>query len=677
MSKSEKAATQQMSESTSSESLNSSMIANLSIESILSSHETAELNVEFSKAGTAVACRKGVKRAMESKEIGVKKKDSKVHISLLSREERVHVLNGRTLLCILYCALNICGSKIQLTDLLRFAIEGRISFYNNRLHLPEDFKDMKVPLSHDEHHTYRLVTYESIRKDISFFVQAIPDLTSSLMTPNLLELCSRYLRDMGLPLEILGCIERLINFNPPRFSIGGHKFYLQNYEGRAMAYIIFVLKLIFGLDGHREEEMSVSARNVNETLEKIGAARKIFVYKDWMEFIEYRQAILGPHYHPLLFSLVPTGQKTYVSFKSMIDALNQKPRKVETSKVANNKPRMTSKINAQKLLKKLIKKRKKCILIKREYTAPSFTPLHDTFQQLLRRELTEINRKIGSQDFSEAAFDYFLEPPKLFKTCADAGIEIVTMKSRFPSSYVFYRVQKVGKMLRKEVFKLSLNQVTEDDWRADMGKRNALERKADSKKKVEYHEKTNEWVLAKRKIWRGLINEKKKESRPQNDLDESKSSEPLTFHEETIFTSSDLEIEDTENDEIERDASMEAQLEEVFKTSERLAKIQDKTSLTFVVPDYNLWHCLIRVKENFPNNFEEQIEMLPQNFLWLLKFCASILHQTPSLLYLQLQCIESQFVNVYAPIELMDNTMVKQKEKMKSKFLSNKYRLPW
>lgn len=680
MRRSEKILSQQMSESTKSESFNSSMLANLSLETIISEHENVELDLEFSTAGKSVREIES-KRTLKAKD-GDGKTDSKVYFKLLTRPERVNVLNGRTLICIIYCALNICGSKIQLTDLLRFILEGRISFYNNKAFFPEDFIDMEIPLSHEEHHTYRLLTYESIRLDICHFVRAIPDLASSLIKPNLIYLCGRYLVEMNLPLDLLEPIERLINFNPPNMAPTSRRihFFLQNYEGRAMAFIIFVLKLIFGLDGHREEELSTSARNINETLEQIDDSRKIFVYKDWMEFIEYRQEILARHYHPMLFSHDVKCAKPYESFKKMLDALNQKFRNLEKSRIdARDKTRVTSKMNAEDLLTKLGRNHEEKVDSTKEPVPSSFTPFHDVFQQLLKSDKLEINRKIASKDFSRATCEYFIDPLKLIEICASVDTKITTIKSSFPHSYVFYGGKTLKLPSYTQKFKLSPEEVTEEKWREDLKKRYSTNLKEERKKVLDYHEKTNKWVLEKRKIWRELIRDKTEydERMLRREQTELESEEPLSFHEETIFPEHDAEIENIDKDEIEKVLSMEAQLEKVFKASERLTKIHDKK--TFVVPDFNLWHRSIIIQERNPSFNDHEIETLPKNFIWLLKFCASVLRQQPLMLYYQLLCIESQYVNVYAPVELMYNTMRLQNQELKPKHRTYRRqgRTPW
>jgi hypothetical protein len=152
MRKSEKIISQELNDSNKSESYNTSMLANLSLDSIKSDHENAEQDIEWSAAGKKVR-RKKLKKGAE-----------KVNPCKLSRLEQPRVLSGKTLLYIIYSALNICGSDLQLSDLIRFIREGHLSFFRIREFLPDDITEQDVPLSFQEHHSYRMVNYENARK---------------------------------------------------------------------------------------------------------------------------------------------------------------------------------------------------------------------------------------------------------------------------------------------------------------------------------------------------------------------------------------------------------------------------------------------------------------------------------------------------------------------------------
>lgn len=654
--KSEKIISQQLSESLKSESFNSSMLANLSIESIMMDHENAEQEIEFSKRAEEVR-KKPSKRTVKIAEDDEKKLEAKVLLKVLNQSEKVHVLTGRTLLCIIYCALNICRSKIQLTDLLRFIIGGNISYYNSNLLLPEEFRDLDIPLSHEQHHTYGIVTLDSLRKEIIHFALFIPDLASSITMPNLIELCLRYLSELCLPNDIALYIESIMNLIPPQMTL--NSLSIPNYEGRALAYIIFVLKLIFGLDGQREEEMSTGARKINNVLEN-DDTKKLFVYKDWMNFIEYRQEILSRFYHPTLFSVDVPSEKPVAAFKTMMDNINQTTRNDEGRKVKGaDQQRVTAKLNAKELITKLSLKHSKNETMGSVEFEATLNPMREYFQQILASDETnlKINRDIATQDFSETSCEAFLEPETFVESCeGEMGIKVQTIKAAFPKSFVLKR-QNSSIAYCNGKFELESDEETEEIWRNNLKTRNDKERKGKVKDDIAYHNKQLAQVLEKRKIWRMLINNKKENSNILANKTTAEE-EPQMFKEKSVLCgdTENTPHDDTEIEDVEQTSS---QLDQIFETHDREMKIQDHLMLVF--PDYNFWHKMISIPQSALNHRNEDIESLPQNFLWLLKFCSSFNNQHPTALYNQLLILENQFVNVFCPLELVDNMLLTQK----------------
>lgn len=593
MRSSEKIISSQLSESSKSESFNSSMLANLSMDSIISEHEELELEIEFSKVGKS-ARKDGFK--IEDGE-GKTKTDKTSLFKSLKKSERPQVLNGSTLLSIIYCALNICRSKIQLGDLIRFVKEGHISYYKCNQLLPEELIENDVELSYKQHHTYNIVNFETFRMQLSYFTKLIPDLSSSFRTPNLIELVGRYLKEMQLPEDLKDYIERLMIVFPceMRFS---ETSMIPNYEGRAMAFIIFTLKLLFGLDGYREEEMSRSTKKINETIEELGLETKIFAYKDWMTFIEYRQLILGKFYHPVLFHHTKSVEKPYVAFNSMLDFLHPKSRKSEGKMGSRrNAPRLQSKVNAQEMLRHLIQNHEGAgeSKLMNFYTFPcSLTPLTDIFQHILSHDTNfEINRSITMADYTKDSCEAFLKPQTFVNTFKRYGIELKARKSTFPKSFVFMKAAPAYQTMPKNAYKLSHVGITEREWRDELRRRHKVEKKHDSKDLKTFHEKRMAWVLADRKRWQKQIRIKKYMRKiAHNNLakaSENEINEPRYFAEPCIFSDSENDCDDGEvtEDEIESGKTSDNELETIFKSH---ARAQSDKSLTLVVPDYNLWH---------------------------------------------------------------------------------------
>lgn len=115
--------------------------------------------------------------------------------------------------------------------------------------------------------------------------------------PNMTALVQRYVTELCLPQDIAIYAERLINFLPPRCAVRT-KHFLPNYEARAMAYIIFILKLLFGLDGEKEHRMSRAAKKLNRKIQNINRQKDenrplLFVWNEWVQYIEMRKIIVS------------------------------------------------------------------------------------------------------------------------------------------------------------------------------------------------------------------------------------------------------------------------------------------------------------------------------------------------------------------------------------------------
>lgn len=119
--------------------------------------------------------------------------------------------------------------------------------------------------------------------------------------PNLASLAERYVLELNLPSQVANYVTTLMGVLPPSFDpvYGIHVY--PRYEVRVMAYIIYVLKLLFGLDDVKERVISQSAIEINKQLSKIAEDHPqpmtpLFVYTDWMEFVELRKVLVA-HYN--------------------------------------------------------------------------------------------------------------------------------------------------------------------------------------------------------------------------------------------------------------------------------------------------------------------------------------------------------------------------------------------
>lgn len=68
---------------------------------------------------------------------------------------------------------------------------------------------------------------------------------------------------------------------------------------------------------------------------------------------------------------------------------------------------------------------------------------------------------------------------------------------------------------------------------------------------------------------------------------------------------------------------------------------------------------------------DHHLDNLPRSFLWILRLAAAILNETPMAVYYQLVCLETQFMTVYKPVELIDNIMLRQRLEEPTNFYQN------
>ena len=239
-------------------------LSTLSLDTLLSTNtKNFRLKMEYSKHSSKVL--KRIKK-IESK------KDKRVTVKDLQNPEKVSHITPVLLISLLYCALRVDNCDIQLSDLVRLIREGNISFLDLKHFLPEDHQNDAVTTG------FVLPSYDFLRVHVTYLGNFIPGLMSSLCAkpPDLLKLCKRYINELSLPEDLLEYVDKLLAFIPPSFKHPGRFMQFHNYEGRAFAYIIFLMKLIFGMDDDREIEMSRAARKINTEIREKNIEGKMF-----------------------------------------------------------------------------------------------------------------------------------------------------------------------------------------------------------------------------------------------------------------------------------------------------------------------------------------------------------------------------------------------------------------
>ncbi|XP_066153234.1 TATA box-binding protein-associated factor RNA polymerase I subunit B [Euwallacea fornicatus] len=187
-----------------------------------------------------------------------------------------------TIYVILYISLLISGDSIQLGDLLRFIREGHVSFACFRHFFPIEIseKSLILPQRHE-----KMFSHTRFRQGCASLIKFL-GIASYITPPDLNALCTRYCLELNLPSSINQYAQRLISLTAPQMPIKEKAKVLPNYEGRAMSFIIFILKLLFAFDGRTEKKFSEYAQLLNDD------KNPMFDVVKWLQFIEYRRVVL-------------------------------------------------------------------------------------------------------------------------------------------------------------------------------------------------------------------------------------------------------------------------------------------------------------------------------------------------------------------------------------------------
>ncbi|KAH8388523.1 hypothetical protein KR093_008485 [Drosophila rubida] len=271
-------------------------------------HSNRSLKLQWS-----AHARRSLKKQMPLKHLDKHSADSsgsmqchKLHpkASTLNHFDRnIYCLNITKLYVVLAIALNLVEDDIQLTDLLRLIDEEYLTSRYMLNYLPDNvamhgkslLKEMEFG------HQFDKCRFKFLRAQIAQMSRFI-DL-NGFQKPDLFGLAKRYVLELNLPPNIASYVASLMDALPPTFepTRGAHAY--PRYEARVMAYIVYVLKLLFGLDDVKERAISDSALLINEHLSQVAKTKPkqkpmapLFVYTDWMQYVEMRK-ILVAHFN--------------------------------------------------------------------------------------------------------------------------------------------------------------------------------------------------------------------------------------------------------------------------------------------------------------------------------------------------------------------------------------------
>ncbi|XP_024224263.1 TATA box-binding protein-associated factor RNA polymerase I subunit B isoform X2 [Bombus impatiens] len=305
-----------------------------------------------------------------------------------------NIITPMRLWAIIYLALRIHNQPIQLGDMLRYGREGHLSYYKLDHLLPPE---LNLTANERSFLTQNVeITHKGMRRIIARGIQ--------LYT------------------------ERLIALSPPKMIFDAKKSCIPNYEGRAMAFIIVVLKTLLALDGVTEYRISRIAEKINSTAIERGLLdNKLFSFQEWQKYIECRRTILMHTHYPTKMKYCPDADgidDLYLKFLEFISSKsNKNEREIKNSKhylpeeIISAMGKHISNLNINDSSPKAI-----------DIFPPSLTPLHSYLQHLLDHPFYDIPN-IARSDFFLTKVGYMTKSDALVELAAKCGIELEIVDS--------------------------------------------------------------------------------------------------------------------------------------------------------------------------------------------------------------------------------------------------------
>lgn len=567
-----------------------------------SGDEGVTIDLQFSKNA-----RRLMKRSMSKGHIKNHESDHESNLDCHSnhfksnRADLTETLSNKVLLSIIVIALNLTNDPIQLSDIVRFLREGHLSYFNVQRFLPENILQEKSlsfeDLTHSKiwfHHAMRLMVVK-LCKDIS-----VP----TLNLPNMMSLAQRYVEDLGLPEDMLDLVEKFILFYPPEMpydpQTSSHLIMSPNYEGRAMSYVLFVIKILFGLDGQRETIISDSARKVNQIFVEQDIV--LFVVDDWLEYLRLRQIFLCKHHPPSSISANKSKEHNPEKYLKHLKTVYENKAELNTGK---RRAQTSYKILVAKVFELL-----------QSMKGGKFGSDHATYEDQLhfpssltpsKDYMREIVKSVLNSDSNTKAVDRLLRCDftkshlKIFHQCPESLKELKI--HLFDKYNLVFKLREIG-LDPKNLYIIKISKSEPRIWS-----------KLTTKYSLEFCEE-KEW--------------KKLRKVPKTCLPKRETTTNLAyeFHKSKFRTYEKSNFQDTKDEDVTPDVEL--------KVTNFDHWIQSVTCLTYACP--------------FKTEDYEQLQnFMPVNFKFLLEECARVIEQDPKYLLLEFMKLEKKFIYDFNP----------------------------
>ncbi|XP_041985242.1 uncharacterized protein LOC121737648 [Aricia agestis] len=318
-------------------------------------------------------------------------------------------INKTSLIAILYIALNLDRSDIQLYHLFLFIKEGRLSINDCIKFIPVEINRKVIPNWHSFTACTSIFTKRYVRQVAMNYFKHLK--LGVPIVPNLTKMLDNLIRELCLPLDFKDFVLSLTYLMPcEHLQIDERSLKslvrVPNYEEIIMSYLLLGIKICFGLDDEYEVKLSdeIDALNRKENHLKsynLGfhpePSNRHFSFRDWYNFLCLRRTMISKYN-------IHLAQKLNLPVDDY-ELVEQAPRK------SNKKLELSFDV-AMDILGK-IKEENIPKVIKNDEFPPSLTPFA-TYLEVIGQFIQDPEMKLQlCEDFSQYSIKYALKSPEL------------------------------------------------------------------------------------------------------------------------------------------------------------------------------------------------------------------------------------------------------------------------
>lgn len=605
------------------------------------------------------------------------------------------VLGRSFVYALLWLALNQVEDSMQIGDLIRYAKESHVKLNNVSNFLPPNI-DSKHAVNHFRKSSNDSLTHAALRAKAYSIARIIR--IRDLKMPDLCSLSARYVRDLCLPSQFADLIDNLLAFHPPEMKMknsGSLSRAVPNFEGRAMAYVIFVLKLVFGVDDKREHEISATTQVVNDKLnENDSKHSSLFVWTEWVEYIKMRNVILSQCHYPTAMQIDPNAKMhtdMYVDFLKQANDDNQCEERYRKYEMDNIRLIFDQIVQLHEQNSDNQRRKPSC------HFSPSLTPFYSYMEHI--NSDRSIKSRIYVPEFMSVNHETrdimaFLKPKplqKLFRTYkSELRINEIGFNATMKFSYVTFDNVKENWNAQFQF------DVTREQWLKTMKKHHEKQQQSNTENDIENDKQIRQTISDH--LMKLQQRQRETEANKSNSTSNANTATSAAGAVESIstisissfrdaaehqsifaahhdpFSESDVSANQFSFEEEEKEIIDDITLTEPRRNLDEQPNMLNyvssddsdvdldhdtselyENSIEFTISNFDYWIAMKNIYYLTNGTFKESTAELPKSFQWLLQQCALQIHMNPKDLYVELLAIENQYRYILKPIFKMKN----------------------